>query len=228
MSAAGRPPAAPLGKTRVCPHCKATVLESASVCPGCRHHLRFDPGSAQKDPGEYTAWKVDGVIGSRAAGEPAEYCIVVAVQNEQGREIARQVVAVGALQPDEKRAFTLSVEVMPPRAAAPAPPSRTSPAAPAVAATASQAARNVAPSSGASAPPAGSTLPRPGAPRPGAGAPLRPTSRPVGSPFGSSPATGSPGSAPSAGLPSGGAAPSRPESTLPPLKPPTPGSGRPR
>ena len=31
------------GKTRVCPHCKTVILESANVCPGCQHHLRFDP-----------------------------------------------------------------------------------------------------------------------------------------------------------------------------------------
>jgi len=31
------------GKTRVCPHCKTVILESAAVCPGCQHHLRFDP-----------------------------------------------------------------------------------------------------------------------------------------------------------------------------------------
>ena len=30
------------GATRTCPHCRATILESAIVCPGCRHHLRFD------------------------------------------------------------------------------------------------------------------------------------------------------------------------------------------
>ena len=30
------------GATRTCPHCKATLLESAAVCPACRGHLRFD------------------------------------------------------------------------------------------------------------------------------------------------------------------------------------------
>ena len=30
-----------VGRTRVCPHCKATILESAAVCPQCQHHLRF-------------------------------------------------------------------------------------------------------------------------------------------------------------------------------------------
>ena len=34
------------GKTRICPHCKTTILESANVCPSCKHHLRFDPDTA--------------------------------------------------------------------------------------------------------------------------------------------------------------------------------------
>ena len=40
MSVASRP--SPTGKTRTCPHCKAVILESLSICPGCMHHLRFD------------------------------------------------------------------------------------------------------------------------------------------------------------------------------------------
>jgi len=35
-----------VGKTRSCPHCKATILESALICPQCRHHLQF--GAASK------------------------------------------------------------------------------------------------------------------------------------------------------------------------------------
>ena len=45
MSAA-RPGTA--GATRVCPHCKATILESASVCPACRGHLRYDEAALQR------------------------------------------------------------------------------------------------------------------------------------------------------------------------------------
>ena len=49
------------GATRTCPHCRATILESAIVCPGCRHHLRFDkdakPGGAAAT---HTAWQIDG------------------------------------------------------------------------------------------------------------------------------------------------------------------------
>jgi hypothetical protein len=131
MSVAGRPPAGALGlgKTRTCPHCKATVLESANVCPGCRHHLRFDPGATLRDESSFTAWKVDGVIGPRGSAEACEYSVVIALRNEEGRELARHVVAVGALQPSERRSFTLSVDVIPPRpTAAPAPPRVDAPA----------------------------------------------------------------------------------------------------
>ena len=36
-----------VGATRVCPHCKATVLQSANICPGCQHHLRFNTVNAE-------------------------------------------------------------------------------------------------------------------------------------------------------------------------------------
>jgi hypothetical protein len=118
MSSVGRPPVATLGRARTCPHCKATVLESANVCPGCRHHLRFDAAGVAREEVAFTAWKVDGVIGPRSPSESCEYQVVVALRNEEGREIARHVVAVGALQPHERRAFTLAVELIPPRSAA--------------------------------------------------------------------------------------------------------------
>jgi hypothetical protein len=107
---AARPATA--GKTRTCPHCKAVILESASVCPGCSHHLRFD---SQKEAAARSAFKVEGKIQHPANEEPWEYCVVVSVKNEKGEEVARSVVNVGALQTGEKRTFALSVDVMPPR-----------------------------------------------------------------------------------------------------------------
>lgn len=97
------------GKTRSCPHCKATILESASVCPGCNHHLRFD--SAQRVQPSLTPLRVEGAIRHPATGGAWEYSFVLAVRNSRGEEIARQVVGVGALQPSEERTFTLAVEV---------------------------------------------------------------------------------------------------------------------
>ncbi len=40
--------------------------------------------------------------------------MVLAIRNERGQEISRQVVGVGALRAKESRTFTLSVEVMTP------------------------------------------------------------------------------------------------------------------
>ena len=39
--------------------------------------------------------------------------MVLTIRNERGEEIARRLVGVGALHPDEQRTFTLSVEMMP-------------------------------------------------------------------------------------------------------------------
>jgi len=98
------------GRTRTCPHCKATILESSTVCPGCHHHLRFEPG--QRAQPTVTPLKVEGAFKHpETATEPWEYSVVVAVRNGRGEEIARHVVGVGALQPAEERSFTLAVEV---------------------------------------------------------------------------------------------------------------------
>jgi hypothetical protein len=106
---AGRPIVA--GKTRSCPHCKATILDSASVCPACRHHLRFSPTGTPEIVPSFQALNVEGVITNRAPSEPWEYAVVVAIRNERGEEIARRVVNVGALAPRERRSFAVSVEV---------------------------------------------------------------------------------------------------------------------
>jgi hypothetical protein len=104
------------GKTRSCPHCKATILESAAICPGCSHHLRFDPATAGQRPGvAISPLRVEGTIRHPPTGEPWEYSVVLAIRNGRGEEITRQVVGVGALLPSEQRTFSLSVEVFAPR-----------------------------------------------------------------------------------------------------------------
>jgi hypothetical protein len=100
-------------RTRVCPHCKATILESANVCPGCRHHLKFDPVAVQRQAETRTALRIDGTIKGPGSAEPCEYCVVIAIRDGDGREIGRHVVGVGAMQQGEERGFTLSVEVTP-------------------------------------------------------------------------------------------------------------------
>lgn len=102
------------GAMRVCPHCKAGILESAAVCPACRHHLRFDPRAAAKNPAGDSAFKVEGSIRHPPEGEPWEYSMVLSIRNDRGEEIARQVVGVGALRANEERTFTVAVEVFRP------------------------------------------------------------------------------------------------------------------
>lgn len=107
----------PAGTTRTCPHCRATILESAAICPSCRHHLRFTPGGKGERPEPSSVpLRVEGTIHHPAEGEPWEYTVILTIRNERGEEIARQLVGVGALNPDERRTFTLAVEVFTPDA----------------------------------------------------------------------------------------------------------------
>ncbi len=104
------------GKTRICPHCKTTILESASVCPGCHHHLRFDPKSIAEARAQQTfsALRVEGAIRNPKGTDSWEYSVVVSIRNDRGEEVDRKVVGVGALDPRESRTVTLSVDVFAP------------------------------------------------------------------------------------------------------------------
>ena len=109
-----------LGSTRVCPHCKATILESAIVCPGCKHHLRFGTDAAAlAAQAQRVAWQVEGNLKPDNPDGGSEYCIVIAVRNEKNEEIARQIVNVGSLLGDQRRSFTLSIETFAPRTIVP-------------------------------------------------------------------------------------------------------------
>ena len=110
MSAAR--PASP-GKTRTCPHCKAVILESASVCPGCQHHLRFGSDAGPKVAAR-TALFIEGKIRHPSEDEAWEYTVVVFIRNERDEEVARHVINVGALDRGAERTVSLVVEVMPP------------------------------------------------------------------------------------------------------------------
>jgi len=57
---------------------------------------------------------VEGTIKHPAAGEAWEYSIMLSILGSEGQEITRQVVSVGALNPDEQRTFRLAVEVFTP------------------------------------------------------------------------------------------------------------------
>lgn len=101
------------GATRECPHCKETILESATTCPACRHHLRFEAGSTASETGALTPLRVEGSIRHPSDTPAWEYSVVVAVRNDRGEEIARKLICVGAINPSEQRTFTLTVEVTP-------------------------------------------------------------------------------------------------------------------
>ena len=99
------------GATRTCPHCKTTILESASVCPACKHHLRFDESAIAGAKTKISPLHVEGTISPPPGDVAWEYSMVLAIKNERGEEVARQVIGVGALYSDEQRTFTLAVEM---------------------------------------------------------------------------------------------------------------------
>ena len=103
------------GATRACPHCKTTLLESSSVCPSCRHYLRFDSETAQAVATEarITPLHVEGKIRHPAEGGAWEYTVVLTIRDDEGNEVARQLVGVGAMHAGEERTFSLAVEVVP-------------------------------------------------------------------------------------------------------------------
>jgi hypothetical protein len=101
------------GATRECPHCRETILESAVVCPGCRHHVKFGQSAHDGAVEVVTTLRVEGNIRNPVEGGAREYCMVLTIRNEQGQEVARRVVGVGAMQPDEQRSFSLAVEMTP-------------------------------------------------------------------------------------------------------------------
>lgn len=104
-----------MGKTRSCPHCKATILESAAICPQCRHHLRHGAASSRVDTTQrFSALNVEGTLRHSERGGDWEYSVVLSIRNERGEEISRQVVGVGALKATEARTFTLTVDVAAP------------------------------------------------------------------------------------------------------------------
>jgi hypothetical protein len=105
------------GATRVCPHCRQTILESATVCPVCRHHLRVGTRTTAGTgaaAATLTPLRVEGTVRHPDVGEPWEYSLMVAVRNERGEEVSRHVVGVGSLNANESRTFELEVEVFTP------------------------------------------------------------------------------------------------------------------
>jgi hypothetical protein len=89
------------------------VLESAAICPACRHYLRFEPIAEAPPQGPaLTPLRIEGSIRHPADAEPWEYTVVVSIRNDRGEEIAHKLVGVGAMNPNEQRTFALSVEAV--------------------------------------------------------------------------------------------------------------------
>jgi hypothetical protein len=63
-------------------------------------------------PETVTPLRVEGSIRNPAQAGTWEYSMVLTIRNERGEEIARRLVGVGAIQPEELRTFTLSVEMV--------------------------------------------------------------------------------------------------------------------
>jgi hypothetical protein len=105
------------GRTRTCPHCKATILESATVCPACDHHLRFGAEAHKRPQRTNVPLLVEGTVQHPSGGEAWEFSVVLSIRDDRGQELTRRVVGVGALQPSEQRTFSLAVEVYSPNAA---------------------------------------------------------------------------------------------------------------
>ena len=99
------------GATRPCPHCKAVILESASVCPACRGHLRYDEASMQRAKTRSVPLGIEGTLAAPDGDAVHEYSMVLSIRNERGEEVNRQVIGVGALYAGEERSFTLQVEM---------------------------------------------------------------------------------------------------------------------
>jgi len=102
------------GATRTCPHCREIILESAAVCPACRHQLRFnEPGNVAVATPASVPLRVEGSFRNPVDNGAWEYSMVLTIRDERGEEIAHKLVGVGAMQPGEQRNFTLSVEMNP-------------------------------------------------------------------------------------------------------------------
>ena len=110
-----------LGATRNCPHCKTTILQRSTICPACRHTLRFDGGkaTAQKPAVAPAAepLRLEATLRQSEYGPGCEYCLVLTVTNDRGEEVTRQVISVGTLKAAESRTFAVWVEAYAPETA---------------------------------------------------------------------------------------------------------------
>ena len=101
------------GATRECPHCRETDPRKRSPCvrpAGITCDSTPAPMRPRRPRSRRCASKA--ASGIPADGEPWEYTVVVSIRNDRGVEIARKLIGVGAMNPNEQRTFTLSVEAV--------------------------------------------------------------------------------------------------------------------
>ena len=94
-----------VGATRTCPHCKATILESSSVCPACRGHLKFD-APATDAAQRFVPLRVEGTVNAPDDGA-FEYSPAFAAAAERGvvwdaSTLERYLAAPTAMIPGSK------------------------------------------------------------------------------------------------------------------------------
>jgi len=105
-------PVAVAGESRLCPHCKATILKSSSSCPLCRHVLRFGAISTLPQSSPTTCpLLVEGTLAYPGDGAAREYFILLEIRDAGGKLLSRQSVGVGAMQQSEKRIFSVRIEM---------------------------------------------------------------------------------------------------------------------
>jgi hypothetical protein len=75
--------------------------------------LRYGASADAPPAPALTPLSIEGSIRHPADAEPWEYTVVVLIRDDLGVEIARKLIGVGAINANEQRSFTLSVEAVP-------------------------------------------------------------------------------------------------------------------
>jgi|SRR5258705_7689808 hypothetical protein len=99
------------GESRACPHCQATILQSATFCPICRHSLKLTSFEAPRARPATCPFLVEGTLEHPGASAPWEYSIIDGSAGRAGKLLSRQTVGVGALRQGQQRIFSLRVEM---------------------------------------------------------------------------------------------------------------------
>ncbi len=109
------------GESWKCPHCGEQILRSATICPACQRRRHVSAlASSPSTQHTLTPLTVEGIIRHPGDEAPWEYSVLVEVRDQKGEVLARRVVGVGAIHPDELRGVILCVEMHAPAKPVPA------------------------------------------------------------------------------------------------------------